>query len=329
MSLTFDSPEFDCALRAVREAAALCQQVRAALVAGSSATKDDRSPVTVADYGAQALVLQALHQAFPGDPAVGEEDAGDLRTEAQTELRSKIIRAVQNIHAELDEATILAEIDRGGHPGGASGRFWTLDPIDGTKGFLRNDQYAVALALIVDGKPVLGVLGCPALPLQSGLTENGCFFGAVAGQGCRAFGPRGEPLSAISVSDTQDAATARFCESVESGHSKHDWAAQVAEKLSITEPSVRMDSQCKYAAIARGDADIYLRLPTRAGYQEKIWDHAAGALCVTQAGGTVTDIYGKPLDFSQGRTLVGNEGVVASNGRFHDAVVAAVQATRA
>jgi 3'(2'), 5'-bisphosphate nucleotidase len=101
----------------------------------------------------------------------------------------------------------------------------------------------------------------------------------------------------------------------------------VAEKLGITRPSVRMDSQCKYASIARGDSDIYLRLPTRAGYEEKIWDHAAGCLIVEEAGGTVTDITGRPLDFGAGRTLKHNRGVIATNGPWHTQVVEAVSAT--
>lgn len=62
---------------------------------------------------------------------------------------------------------------------------WTLDPIDGTKGFLRGGQYAVCLALIVDGKVVLGVIGCPNLPVESDYPDGpkGCIFVAVKGQG--------------------------------------------------------------------------------------------------------------------------------------------------
>ena len=93
-------------------------------------------------------------------------------------------------------------------------------------------------------------------------------------------------------------AAARFCESVESGHTAHDTAATIADLLHITQPPVRLDSQAKYAVVARGDADIYMRLPTRPNYQEKIWDHAGGTLLVEEAGGRVTDINGKPLDWS-------------------------------
>ena len=116
-----------------------------------------------------------------------------------------------------------------------------------------------------------------------------------------------------------------MCESVESGHSNHDDSARITELLGIVAEPYRIDSQCKYAAVARGDASIYLRLPTRADYREKIWDHAAGKYVVEQAGGRVTDVTGAPLDFSHGRRLERNLGVIATDGRFHDEVVAAVQ----
>ena len=100
---------------------------------------------------------------------------------------------------------------------------------------------------------------------------------------------------------------------------------KLALKLGITEEPFRIDSQCKYAAVARGDATIYLRLPTIKGYQEKIWDHAAGVAVIEEAGGVVTDVYGKKLDFSKGRTLSENKGVIVSNGQFHDEVLVVVR----
>jgi 3'(2'), 5'-bisphosphate nucleotidase len=88
-----------------------------------------------------------------------------------------------------------------------------------------------------------------------------------------------------------------------------------------------MDSQAKYAAVARGDAEIYLRLPTRPGYVERIWDHAAGYAILKAAGGTITDIEGKALDFRHGRGLEKNLGIVASNGPAHGQLLEAIAAT--
>ena len=128
------------------------------------------------------------------------------------------------------------------------------------------------------------------------------------------------------VSTLKGTARARLCESVESGHSSHSDAAAVAERLGITAAPARLDSQAKYAVVARGDADIYLRLPTRPGYVEKIWDHAAGSLVVTEAGGIVTDVAGLPLAFHHGSTIQNNRGVVVTNGPLHAAVLAALEA---
>ena len=128
------------------------------------------------------------------------------------------------------------------------------------------------------------------------------------------------------MSDRHTPSDWRACESVEAGHSRHDVAAELAQTLGVG-GSVRVDSQVKYALVARGDAELYLRIPRDDIYVEKIWDHAAGSLIVTESGGTVTDVNGKPLDFGIGRLLEKNRGVVASNGPNHGAVIEALQQT--
>jgi 3'(2'), 5'-bisphosphate nucleotidase len=130
----------------------------------------------------------------------------------------------------------------------------------------------------------------------------------------------------LRTSGRADPTELRFCESVEAAHSSHDNAARVTAHLAVTATPVRMDSQAKYGVVARGEADAYLRMPNRRGYAENIWDHAAGALVVTEAGGTVTDIAGRPLDFSRGAKLVMDAGVVATCGPAHDAVIGAIRA---
>jgi 3'(2'), 5'-bisphosphate nucleotidase len=122
-----------------------------------------------------------------------------------------------------------------------------------------------------------------------------------------------------------DLSEAKFCESVEAGHSSHDDSHKIALELGLKGDSVKMDSQCKYASISRGDGDIYLRLPVSASYEEKIWDHASGVLLVGEAGGKVTDVNGNKIDFSQGRTLKLNKGIVASHANNHARVLGAVQ----
>ena len=139
-------------------------------------------------------------------------------------------------------------------------------------------------------------------------------------------GPFDDPIEIpIGVTEIDDPSIASFCESVESAHSSHSDAALISQILGVTAPPIRIDSQCKYAALARGDASIYMRLPTSDDYLEKIWDHAAGWIIVKEAGGEVTDVYGKPLDFSLGRELRHNTGILGTNGKLHPKVVDAVR----
>ena len=321
--------ELVVAVAAVEQAARICRSVQSSITA-ELIEKKDRSPVTVADFCSQAIICKALHEEFPADPVVGEEEA-DLLTAADNQPLLERVVAELNRHVPSATAEDACDwINRGRSAGGVP-RFWTLDPIDGTKGFLRKEQYAISLALIVDGQIVLGVVGCPQLgaagnELASG-DSRGTIFWAVRGGGAfqRPMEAEIEPTP-IQVSAIDDPAQARFCESVESGHSAHGRSAELASRLNITREAVRLDSQAKYTVVARGDADLYLRLPTRAGYREKIWDHTGGVIVIEEAGGRVTDIFGQPLDFTQGRELTNNQGVIVTNGRFHDRVIAELQA---
>ncbi len=318
--------ERDIAVAAVREAARLCQVVQAQIAPGVI-KKKDRSPVTVADFGSQALVCRMLNEAFPNDPIIAEEDATTLRQADHASILDQVVGQVQALRPDAAREAVLDWIDAG-NAQAYSDRFWTLDPIDGTKGFLRGEQYVVALALIVEGHVQVAALACPNLPARLDAPgAKGSVYAAIRGQGtvCAPLDRRGETV-AVRVSTLREAAQARLCESVESGHSSHDDSAAVAQRLGITTAPVRLDSQAKYAVVARGDADIYLRLPTRPGYVERIWDHAAGSLVVTEAGGTVTDVAGLPLAFHHGSTLRNNRGIVVTNGPLHAAVLAALEA---
>lgn len=324
MELTPFARERNVAIAAVREAARLCRAVQAEM-APDVLQKKDRSPVTVADFGSQALVCRKIRTAFPDDPIMAEEDAAALRSPENAALAEQVAHYVQQLRPAEDEM-VLSWIDAG-NLDEQRDRFWTLDPIDGTKGFLRGEQYAVALALIEDGEPVVAAVACPNLPEQLDVPGGGTVFAAIKGQGTFQFPIDGNGHGdAVQVSATADTTEARFCESFVSAHSSHDDAASVAERLGITKDPVRIDSQAKYALVARGDADIYLRLPTGGGYVEKIWDHAAGSLVVQEAGGTVTDIHGKPLAFRYGRTLAQNTGIIVTNGMVHAEVLDALHA---
>jgi 3'(2'), 5'-bisphosphate nucleotidase len=327
--LNVEVPEIQFALKAVSQASRLVKQVQAELVS-NALTKDDRSPVTVADFASQALVGSLLDETFPQDPMVGEEDSEALRRPEGRVALEQVTLAVSGFVAGGSSDSVCAWIDRGA--GEPAGRFWTLDPIDGTKGFLRGDQYAVALALIVDGQVQIGALGCPNLSGIPGFTQEskGALAIAARGEGAWIGSMDGalQSFSRLQVSPISKPNQARILRSLESGHTNVSQIDLFAQALGARAEPVRMDSQAKYVLLAAGGGDLYLRLlsPRQPDYREKIWDQAAGSLLVAEAGGFVTDLLGKELDFSAGRVLKNNRGILASNSRLHAAALAALRA---
>ena len=330
------SLELTTALRAVADACAVTRAVQQRLSAITAMTKDDRSPVTVADFAAQAVVGLRLGAALGRFAMVGEESAAALRASAGAHLAGAVADAVRTVCPGVSDAEALEAIDLGDHdPAQAPTvrRYWTLDPVDGTKGFLRGGQYAVSLALIEKGEVILGVLGCPNLGSDHERAFDvpdpiGTLFHAELGAGAFSL-PADAPTARarrIAVAQGRHLTDMRVCESVEAGHSRQDFTSRIVAHLHAQGTPARLDSQTKYAVVARGQADAYLRLPTRADYVEKIWDHAAGKLVAEEAGARVTDIDDKPLDFSRGATLSANRGVVCAPPAFHRALIDAIDA---
>lgn len=369
------SKELEVAVRAVQMACALCQRVQDSLISktnGQVQSKDDNSPVTVADWSVQATVSWLLSESFGSKNVsiVAEEDIQKLSKADAAGLLAAVVNTVNECLAEaprfglkgpnmaLGTSEVLEAISRCNSTGGPTGRFWTLDPVDGTLGFVRGDQYAVALSLIEDGKVVLGVLGCPNYPMRkewlsyhhryhriiSRLTpptseswDKGCVFYARRGSGEALMQPLlhvnqklAWPNSArpVQVSSIDNPALATFCEPVEKANSSHSFTAGVAHSMGLRKQPLRVYSMVKYAAIARGDAEIFMKF-ARAGYKEKIWDHAAGVVIIQEAGGVVTDARGRPLDFSKGIYLEGlDRGIIACAGpKLHDKIISAVDAS--
>ncbi|SCU80537.1 LADA_0B08108g1_1 [Lachancea dasiensis] len=351
--------ELFVATQALRKASLLTKRIQSQVIASkdSTITKEDTSPVTVGDYSAQAVIINAIKANFPEDKIVGEEESTGLSDAFVSKILSEIqendshfakvfgasasgFPGMQFTTKEFPLSSledVRKVIDLGNYEGGGKSRFWCLDPIDGTKGFLRGEQFAVCLALIVDGVVQLGCIGCPNLqlahyggkdPSPQSAQELGYIFRAVRGQGAF-YAPmisdfEWMPINCRTLSTTKDMVS---LEGVEKGHSAHSEQSQVKEQLGITS-SLHLDSQVKYCLLALGLGDVYLRLPLKLSYQEKIWDHAAGNVLVLEAGGVHTDSFNNlPLDFSQGRTLV-SKGVIASSGPedLHQSVVKASSA---
>ncbi len=328
--ITLSASEIDFALIAVQQAALLAAEIQEELVS-SAITKEDRSPVTVADFAAQAVVGYYLERRFPEARLVGEENAAVLRDSAQKKTLQRVTEFVSRVIPGVTAEQVIELIDRGSDAAGEE--YWTLDPIDGTKGFLRRAQYATALAFVRGSEVEVGVLGCPGLNPFPG--ENsasaGALLAASRGEGSWMTSlqspPPAQQFRRLTVSSREDTREARLLRSFESGHTNISQIDSFQEALNSTADPVRLDSQVKYALLADGQGEIYLRLLSadRPDYQEKIWDQAAGSLLVQEAGGMVTDLDGRELDFSQGRTLAKNRGVCATNGRLHQAALEALK----
>lgn len=323
-------PQLSFAIDLVRDCSRLARRVQQSSRAGSI-EKDDRSPVTIADFSVQALAARRISLYSPQVPLVAEESAALLQDPAAAPLLEQIAAHVREFEPEADPTRVLNWIDRG--QGQASERFWVLDPVDGTKGFLRDAQYAVALALVEGGSVTLGVLGCPRLDLDLArergpetLGARGCLVAAARKEGTWAASLDDSDFRPLRVSTVADPSRARVLRSVESGHTNLDQMDRLLAELGIHHPPAAVDSQAKYALLAAGCGDFLTRLVSaqKPDYREKIWDQAAGTLAVEEAGGVVTDLDGRPLDFTAGRKLLRNRGIVASNGLLHQAVLAAL-----
>ncbi len=327
--LELNQPENAFLLSVTREASALAQRVKAGM-AMMNLTKSDFSPVTVGDYAIQALVARRLEEQLGGPALVGEERADALRAPEQDEMRRVVANFVGKFCEGATEDTVCDWIDRGAAE--PEGTYWILDPIDGTKGYVRGGQYAVALARIADGEVTHAALGCPNLPV-SALPEMGEGAVALAQRGSGAYiSPLDhDDFHHLQVSTYSDPRDARFLRSYESSHTNAGQIDEVAACLGTVAEPVRMDSQAKFAVLAAGRGDLLFRLLSadRPDYKECAWDLAAGSLVLEEAGGRITDLSGKPLDFTAGRRLVHNRGVLASNGVLHDAALEALAAVGA
>ena len=318
--------ERETAIRAVIAASRLTRNVQNDLIGKRSIQKEDKTPVTVADYGSQAVICKILNDAFPDDPIVAEEDSKELSKPEHAEILLQVTHYVNASSLHVSSGKVCQWIDLGS--GSVSHRYWALDPVDGTKGFLRGDQYAIALALIETGTVRVGALACPNIILNThgeGMSRGGLFV-AVRGQGAVEFDLAGRSDRKIHVSNVNSPRQALLMESLEAAHSDQRLHLEFAKKLGISRPPLMMDSQTKYAILARGEASIYMRIPSpqTPDYREKIWDHAAGSILVEEAGGKVTDALGRALDFTCGKKFEKNYGIIATNGWLHRTVINAL-----
>lgn len=206
--------------------------------------KEDSSPVTEADLAAHRVLASRLKPLLPDCPVVSEEDAGSL------------------LHRQ------------------GNGRFWLIDPLDGTKEFIaRNGDFTVNIALIEDGGSVLGVVYAPAIAALywggAGLGAYRCILGETA-------------AIKVSVSSEADA-----CRVVASKSHLNEATQSFIDRLGAVS-LIQAGSSLKFCRVAEGEADIYPRLAPTCE-----WDTAAAQAVLEGAGGAVLDLQGRPLQYGK------------------------------
>jgi 3'(2'), 5'-bisphosphate nucleotidase len=280
----------------------------------------------VADLACQAVISHQILETFPGDCIIAEEDSSELTKEKNASKLNSVVQQVKKYTWSATEDTVCQLLEKPVNE--TSHRYWAIDPIDGTKGFLRGHQYAVALALVENGQVVVSVLGCPALSVNgtSSPDQTGVLFMAIRGGGAFSARLGSDQYHPIQVSRETDPSKWQCVENVEAGHGFPQLQHRIAKSVGITHDPIKMDGQGKYGLVGRGDAVLYLRLPSPeyVNHREKIWDHAPGSLIVEEAGGCVTDMHGMPLDFRSSWKMENNKGIVVSNLRIHDQVIEAL-----
>lgn len=225
-------------------------------------------PVTEADRAANALIVRRLREAFPDDGILAEESA-----ERAAEAR--------------------------GHR-----RVWLVDPMDGTKEFIHHtDEFAAMIGLVVEGRPLLGVVNQPA---------TGTLYRGLVGKGAECVDSDGG-VTAMRVSDRDRPERLRL---ICSRSHLPDVVREMMDDLGIDELLRSGSVGLKIGMIGTGRCDLYLH-PSGG---TKLWDAAAPEAIVVAAGGRLTDFDGRPVVYDPDH-LHNDRGLLASNGRLHDHLV--------
>lgn len=303
-------PILQHAIKAVERAIPLTLDMQAGITA---VDKPDSTPVTAADIATQIMINDSLARVTPAFGMISEESSDSL----SGNVLSEACKQLQSHGLDLSDNQAVERLDFGK---GFEDYTWVLDPIDGTKGYIRGAQYAIALALLHQGEVVLGVLGCPR---HEFVDDTGAVFFTAKGQKAWTMTLSGN-ISLMSVDAISNPEDLQLTKGLINSERNTSFIEGVLASVNNTKAPIEIDGMGKYAQIAGGQASAYLR---RGGTKRKesIWDHAAGTILLQEAGGVVTDLHGKPLDFSQGPTLSANEGIIASNGHIHTALVDAAK----
>ena len=338
---------------AIQRAARATEHVRKQHGGNLVTWKGDRSPVSLADYASQVLLVAAIHGAFPEDRIVAEETPDGLREDK--ELLQLVWGLVSVIAIDddtgshrlaspssVEEALQLLEFSSSEVGDMRTGRVWTIDPIDGTLTYLEGSQYAIVTALLVDGAEQLGVIGCPRLSATDDratgsdwnavdASEQGCIVSAVRGHGTQirplSTDGRLSPGRTIPIrTGAPDQTRLRYAENSRSVRPLFAERHRIALALGGSWDATQIFStQLRYVACALGRCDVLTRIPAAQDDNAWVWDHAGGMLIFAEAGGRTTDLAGRDVDCGVGRRLDANTGTLAAPASVHAAVLGATQ----
>jgi 3'(2'), 5'-bisphosphate nucleotidase len=277
--------------------------------------KQDGTPLTQADIVSQAIILSGIARDFPEDRVEAEEA---LPPGGPSALKTSACEALEELGFQDECQNLERIVNYRGNPRGQ--RVWMIDPIDGTKGFERGLPYAVAIGLYFGGRPRFGCLAAPLLPTEDGNEgATPIAFGA-EGEGAHLLEGHGDRARPIRVSDVCDLPRMRLVGS--RAHDLDDICGKFVARAGIHQ-LIRMDGQVKYLMLASGRADVYIRSADPDYGIAFPWDHCAGQAILHGAGGLVTTIGGRPIDYEPGpgNPITNLEGLVASNGKCHEEIL--------
>ncbi|AAP05590.1 inositol monophosphatase family protein [Chlamydia caviae] len=263
-------------------------------------TKPDGSFVTPADYAVQYCLQKKLSTTFPHIPFIGEEVLDPVNDNHKI---NKILEFVHKLDPQVTPEDLLETLTPYQE---TSSLYWLVDPIDGTSGFIKNRFFATAVSLIYEDKPILAVMACPSTD-----PHTYKIYSAAKNHGVSLFGTAIESRRYLRSGTTL---TGRFCEaSLAARNQQHHTTRLLSLSLPGQPQACRVDSQYKYAMVAEGAVDFFIRYPFAIS-QAKTWDHAPGAFLVEESGGSVSDIFGNPLNYRREGFILENHPIILASG---------------
>ena len=263
--------------------------------------KKDHSPVTLADYAAQTFINYYLKKEFPSDQLFAEERIEDL-SDSQEGLIRKCFKDL-NIPIKKFESNL-------NYRGKPSNRQWTIDPIDGTKGFVANLSYSIGIGFLVNSEPTVSAIGAPNYD-ERGLAV----FRAEQGEGSQAS-YAGKAFIPITTSSQSNLKNSRVCISL---HNASKATLDFLDKIGIKEENrCAMDGMGKFCMVADATADFYIHLNRNVMHS---WDFCPGDLLIREAKGNSSDIDGKRLKFKDNICIITAPGYLFSNKKLPKAIL--------